>query len=158
MVLSLGVILAVILAWMTLRPHDPDGPRVDYAAQLQQARAAAPYHLLAPAGLSPRWRATGAHYDPDVRGAAEWHVGFVTPHHAFAGVEQTNGRARPFIYSLSNRGLPDGTLRVGAVTWTRYYRASRDIRTLARTAGGSTVLVTGTAGYDELAQLAAALR
>jgi hypothetical protein len=160
MVLSLGVILLAIGVFMALTPRRHyDAVRVvDYGSALRDARAVAPYHVRAPEGLSAQWRATSVRYDGDVEGAAQWHLGFVSPRDQYVGLEQTDGTARDFIYSLSNRGLADGATLVNGVVWDRYLRESRDVRSLARTDGGVTVLVTGTASYEELTEFAAALR
>jgi Protein of unknown function (DUF4245) len=160
MVLSLGVVLLVIGVFMVLTPrrHHDAVHQIDYTQTLHDARVVAPYRIAAPEGLSPRWRATSARYDRDVNGAAQWHLGFVTPHDQYAGLEQTNGAAKDFVYDLSNHGVADGETTIAGKVWDRYYRESRDVRTIARTERGVTTLITGTATYEELAELAAALR
>lgn len=159
MIRSLAVIGLVLAALLLLAPrrHYDAVKVVDYGAELAGARRDAPYSLLAPVGLSERWRATSVRYEKH-DGATTWHLGFVTPADDYAGVEQSDGDARGFVYNQSNRGLADGVADIGGRRWQRYYRESRDLRTLARTADGATVVVTGDASYDELGRLAAALR
>jgi Protein of unknown function (DUF4245) len=160
MVLSLGVILLLIGVFMALTPrrHYDAVREIDYSSALRDARAVAPFHVRAPEGLPPRWRATSVRYDGDVDGSAQWHLGYVSPQDQYVGLEETDGPARAFIYSLSNRGLADGATLVNGVVWDRYLRNSRDVRTLARSDGGVTTVVTGTASYEELGEFAAALR
>jgi hypothetical protein len=160
MIISLGVVLLVIGALWAVAPrrHYDAVHQIDYTQALRDARGAAPYRVLAPEGLSPRWRATSVRYDGDVNGAAQWHLGFVSPENEYVGLEQSNGPARDFIFNLSNRGLADGSTVVAGESWDRYLRETRDVRSLARTENGVTTLVTGTASYEEMAEFAAALR
>jgi hypothetical protein len=160
MVISLGVVLLIIGAFMLLSPrrHYDAVKQIDYSQPLRDARKVAPYRLAAPEGLPPRWRATSVRYDGDVNGDAQWHLGFVSPQDEYVGLEQTDGPARDFIFNLSNRGLEDGTTVVRGEVWDRYLRESRDVRSLARTENGVTTLITGTASYQEMAEFAAALR
>ena len=58
----------------------------------------------------------------------------------------------------TNRGLVDGTLEVAGRSWEKRYRPAKEVRSLVLRDGGVTVVVTGTASYDELARLAVALR
>jgi Protein of unknown function (DUF4245) len=124
---------------------------------LTQARSDAPYPILAPVGLSDRWRATSARYEPHET-ATTWHLGFVTPQDAYAGVEQSDGVPRTFVEEMTNDGAPDGTTEIEGLTWERRLRESKAQRSLVLTQDNVTTVVTGTANWDELQDLAAALR
>lgn len=160
MVRSLAVVLAMVAAIVLLTPRQNlEAVKViDYSQQLRAARTVAPYHVYAPVGLPSGWRATSVRYQPDVAGAATWHLGFVTPSVQYAAVEQSNGPADPFIGAMTNWSQPQGALLVGQVPWEKRYRADKDQRALVRVSGSMTVVVTGTASWTELTELAAALR
>jgi len=154
--LGLAVLAALVVA-VPLRPDRAIAP-VAYREQLAAARLDAPYHVLAPVRLPAKWVVSRAAYDPDVEGAANWHLAVTTPTGRYAGVAQSNGPRRPFEMKLSNRGLPDGEMSIDRQVWRRQYRADRGVRTLVRTSGGVTTVITGNTSYAELAALVRALR
>jgi hypothetical protein len=160
MVLSLGLVAIAVVLFVGLTPrrHYDAVHQIDYSAPLRDAQNVAPFHIFAPTGLSPGWRPTSVRYDGNVHGRAQWHLGFVSPKDAYVGLEETNGPSRDFIFNLSNRGLKDGTMVVDGAVWDRYLRNARSVRSIARVEGNVTILITGTATYDELGELATTLR
>jgi hypothetical protein len=57
-----------------------------------------------------------------------------------------------------NRAPQVGTLRVDGASWVRYVRTDKLQNSLVLRHGRLTTIVTGTAGFDELARLASSLR
>ena len=159
LVVSLGIVLAIVgfLVLFVPRPNTDAVRVVDYTPLLTQARSDAPYPIVAPVGLSERWRTTSVRYEPDET-ATTWHLGFVTPHDAYAGVEQSNGPPRAFVQEMTNYGAAEGTTEINGLTWERRLRESKAQRSLVLAQDNVTTIVTGTAGWDELQELAAALR
>jgi hypothetical protein len=158
MVLSMaviGVVVAAIYVFLPRGGSDPVKP-ISYRVELGQARHAAPYPVAAPAGLSGQWRATSVTYDGSDRANAQWHLGFIDPENQYVAVEQTNGDPAPFVADKTQQSHAAGTQPVAGTGWTRYdggrYRA------LVHRQGSVTTMVTGTAPYDQLERLAAALR
>lgn len=178
MVPSLGVVLLAAFVIYLFVPHDEDVDPVKpvgYKVELDSARRAAPYPVLAPEGLPAKWRATSVRYDAhgskDGEGSA-WHLGFITPDTQYAAVEQSNER-RPAKYIDSvTQGAHETkrTVRAGGVEWTRYEGGKYDalVRTAGTGKGGSagkgggartyTTVVTGTASFPQLEKMAEALR
>ncbi|WP_345709810.1 DUF4245 domain-containing protein [Kitasatospora paranensis] len=130
--------------------------QVDYRVALASAKRAAPYPVLAPQGLSGHWRATSVQYSKDSQGNAVWHLGFVTPSGKYAAVEQSDGSQNTVLAAVVPHGEPDGSAAVAGQDWQRYQ--GRPYRGLSRQTGSATTVVTGSASYDELAQLAGALK
>jgi hypothetical protein len=159
MIMSLGVVLLVVgfVVLFVPRPNTDAVRVVDYTAQLTQARSNSPYPILAPVGLSNRWRATSVRYEPG-QSATTWHLGFVTPQDAYAGVEQSNGPRAAFTEEMTNDGSPEGTTEIDGVTWERRLRESRLQRSLVLAEDNVTTIVTGTTTWTELQELASALR
>jgi Protein of unknown function (DUF4245) len=159
MVASLGVVLLIVgfLVLFVPRPNTDAVRVIDYSSQLTQARSDAPYPVLAPVGLSVGWRATSVRYEPEET-SATWHLGFVTPQDAYAGVEQSNGPRRQFVQEMTNDGKLEGTTEIDGVIWERRLRESKLQRSLVLADGDVTTIVTGTANWAELRDLAAALR
>lgn len=164
MVRSLGLVLAiVVVVFLIARPPASTSQRVrviDYSSDVAQARAAAPYGVLAPAGLSTRWRATSSRAEvpsAGTPGPVSLHIGFVTPADAYAAVAESNIEPTTFVADQTERAAPDGSEQVAGTTWERR-RAEGGALSLVLSGAGRTVVVTGTAGLDELHELAAALR
>ncbi|MDI2128879.1 DUF4245 domain-containing protein [Yinghuangia seranimata] len=158
MVFTLAAVGVVVVLLLIFGRHSAQDPvkRIDYTLKFQQASQVAPYPLLAPQGLPQRWRATSADFDGvDVK-ATTWRVGFINPNEQYAAVEQTNGTPEPFIADRSKHGEPVGTVDVAGEQWQSYN--GEKYRSLVRTKDGVTTVVTGTASYEDLATLAAALR
>ena len=149
-----GVVVAGIYMFV---PHDENADPthvVDYRVETATARRAAPYPVAAPVGLPAEWRATSVSYER--KNADAWHLGFLDPDKQYVAVEQSNGEAAKFISETTLQSQKDGTQRIAGRTWDRYdggrYRA------LVERGDGVTTMVTGTAPFDQLARLAAALR
>lgn len=160
MVRSLGLVVAVVavLVFLGSRPNPEAVKVVDYQRQVQAAERVAPYDVLAPHGLPPRWRATSARLRvSEDRRVADLHIGFVTPSDAYAALEESNAPAAAFVAKETKQGVVDGTLAVAGRTWEKRRREAGDERSLVLRTADVTVVVTGTASYDELARLAASL-
>ncbi|MER6396600.1 DUF4245 domain-containing protein [Kitasatospora sp. NPDC001603] len=162
MVLSMLAVGLVVWVGYLFLPHDAggDGVRtVEYKVAAASAKRAAPYPLLAPEGLSDKWRATSVKYDPASLGGGRgncWHLGFVTPAGQYAAVEQSDIAPGSLVGSLVADGKPDGSSEVAGRVWERIQGGKS--RALTFQSGGGTTVLTGTASYEELAELAQALK
>jgi hypothetical protein len=135
---------------------------VDYRPDLAALTRAAPYPVVAPAGLPRSWTpvssavAVGGANGP---GTVTWHLGYMTPAGTLASLEETNASAAGFIGRMTNSGTPEPPVRVAGQTWSTRWTAGRDQRSMYRGGPpGPTVVVTGNASWRDLAILAAALR
>ncbi|NKZ06346.1 DUF4245 domain-containing protein [Actinomadura latina] len=137
-------------------------PTVDYGSQLWAMRSDAPYTVYAPVGLPAAWRPNSSRLHGLESGGKEpvaWHLGFVTPSDEYAALEQSNEKASEYVPRMTNSSTPTGTQQVDGVTWTKYHRKDKRANSLARTLpDGVSIVVTGTASYQELAVLAASLK
>ncbi|MFD0685055.1 DUF4245 domain-containing protein [Actinomadura fibrosa] len=162
--MAMGACLLLVLAifLITPRSHEEVLPTVDYGSQLWAMRNDAPYTSYAPEGLPAGWRPTSSRLnglDGSGRKPVAWHLGFVTPSDEYAALEQSNEKASEYVPRMTNNKNPIGTQQVAGVTWTKYYRKDKKANSLARTLpDGVSLVVTGTASYEELAVLAASLR
>ncbi len=153
------VLIAALVVVMVPRRHEGAVPLEDYGPELARARERAPYAVLVPEGLPRGWRPVSARVSGGPgEGTVHWHLGFHTTRGKYAAVEQANGEYRQFADRMTIDGKAHGRRRIGDVTWTERANPGRGHRSLVRTAGGTTVVVTGTAGWPELARLAGSLR
>ncbi|MFI9205340.1 DUF4245 domain-containing protein [Streptomyces sp. NPDC053048] len=160
MLLAMAVVIPVAGVSYVFIPHDEskDPVRtVSYRVELDTARRAAPYAVAAPEGLGDGWRATSVSYKPQGAEGSVWHLGFLDPQTQYVAVEQSDGPARPFIDSASQRAEKTGrTQKVGDVVWQRY--EGPKYNALVREERGVTTVVTGTASHERLTEMAAALK
>ncbi|TSB18110.1 DUF4245 domain-containing protein [Streptomyces sp. NBC_01525] len=164
MVLSLAVIGVLVAAIYIFIPHDDSGTAeknavqtVDTRVEIATARRAAPYPVAAPEGLPKTWRATSVSYraTEDGKGGA-WHLGLLDPEEQYAAVEQSDAPAEKFIQDVTlGATRAKGEQAVGSKKWDRY--KGEKYNALVREEPGVTTVVTGTAPYGRLAELAAAL-
>ncbi|MCW2901621.1 MAG: hypothetical protein JWO67_3886 [Streptosporangiaceae bacterium] len=151
--------LAGLVVLLTPRSHKEVLPTADYTYDLRALRSAGAYTAYGPEGLPARWRPTSSRLTgADGHGPLAWHVGFVTPKEEYAALEESDESAEPFIKRMTNRDRPVGSRQVAGAGWAQYFRPDKKQRSLVRRLKGVTLVVTGTASYDELAVLAGSLR
>ncbi|MGW0390337.1 DUF4245 domain-containing protein [Streptomyces sp. NPDC003042] len=157
MVRSLAVIGVVVAGIYIFVPHDEkaDPTRtVDYRVETLTARRAAPYPVAAPVGLPQEWRATSVTYER--QNGASWHLGFLDPQRQYVGVEQSTDTSAKYIGKVTQQAKATGqTQQVGDRTWERWDGEKYDA--LVRQERGYVTVVTGTASFEQLTAMAAAL-
>ncbi|MFG2551582.1 DUF4245 domain-containing protein [Streptomyces sp. NPDC048581] len=158
MVLSLGVtVLAAGVIYLFV-PHEdgtPDLPRVDYRVELLTARRAASYAVAAPEGLPDTWKATSVRFKGDDFDA--WHLGYHTPGGDYVQVEQSTEKPSTFLEEATQGGqATEVTEEIGDRTWTRYTGGRYDA--LVHQEKGATTVVAGTGSFEQLTQMAKALK
>lgn len=169
MVISLGVLLVPILlvtAWFTRTPADAPVQAVDWKSVLAQSRAVAPYPLLGPVGLPDTWVATKAEWATTGQPAVNmepapgntWQLGMLTPDRVYIGLTQRDAAGQALVAQVSRSGRADGTSTVDGRTWSRWVSADDRTRTLSRTDGAVTTVVSGDLSYAGLEAFASTLR
>lgn len=157
MFLSMGVIVAVAGVVYIANPHDEDADplkAVDYRVELTTAQRAAPYPVVAPEGLPETWKPTSVSYAR--LDGNSWHLGFLDPDREYVAVEQSTDPAAKYIAEVTHDAKDTGkSARVGGEAWQRWEGPKYDA--LVRTADGATTVVTGTAPYERLVEMAEAL-
>jgi hypothetical protein len=159
MLACLGVVGVVML--ITPRRNPGAMPRVDYRGDLSGLEAIAPYSVYTPEGLTPQWYPTSSRLTGKANGPVAWHLGFYTPQKQYAALEESNEQPSGpggFVDRMTSQGHPDGSAQVAGATWEKTFRKDKKQRSLVRRLNGLTLVVTGTASYDELAVLASSLK
>ncbi len=164
MIRSLGLVLLVALALLAVTWRaKPDPVRVvDLKSATSAARFQVDWPVLSPEGLTDNWRATSARLSAADGGAIEWYVGMVTPTENFASVAQSDPTGRTavtkFVSDRTLQGVESGTSIVGGTTWRRFVSDDGRTRSLVRSDGGVTIVVSGTSEWAELNSFVTALR
>ncbi|MFE7166673.1 DUF4245 domain-containing protein [Streptomyces sp. NPDC057616] len=158
MVLSLGIIgiaAAVIYVFIPHNDSQPDIKPVDYRVELLTARRAAAYPVAAPEGLPKTWTATSVRFQGDEFDS--WHLGFHTPDDQYVQIEQSTRKPAEFIDEASQGARATKTTqRIDGRTWTHYTGGRYDALVLP--GKGSTTVVAGTGSFEQLTQMAGALK
>ncbi|MGW4382831.1 DUF4245 domain-containing protein [Kitasatospora sp. NPDC004531] len=159
MVLSMAAVgVVVAVAYFSIPSADGKAGvhAVTYQAEVASAKRAAPYPLLGPGSLPEGWKATSVSYSND-KGHWLWHLGLSTASGQYAAIEQSDDKPADVVAKNVPGGKPDGSSTVDGQEWQRV-QGDR-YRALTRPAGSTgTTVLTGTASYEELAQLAGTLK
>jgi hypothetical protein len=160
MVASLLVVVGIVVGLLLLVPRTNSitQPPVDVAAGARAAASQVDFPPSVPSGLPAGWRATSVRTTRSTASVLTWHAGYMTADDQYAAVEQGRDAPAEWVRSQTNRGLEEGTQDVDGVAWRRFVRQDKVQLSLVHTSGDVTTVVTGTAGFDDLAVLAASLR
>lgn len=169
MIRSLAVILVPILVITAIATRNLDDHPVtviDYAPVLAQARAEAPYAVLAPTQLPADWRAIrvswvkqgapGNKQAPSARN--QWQLGYLAPNDIYIALVQGDRLVPELIEDETRGGLPDGSSQVNGATWERRVSADDRTRSLVSATDEVTTIVSGDTDYADLEAYAATLR
>ncbi|WP_370414681.1 DUF4245 domain-containing protein [Streptomyces fradiae] len=155
---SLAVIMVAAGVMYLFIPHDEKADPVeakDYRVELLTAQRAAPYPVLAPQGLGDDWKATVVSYKREEHDA--WRLGFLDPDTQYVAVQQSTEDPKKYVPKVTMEAKNTGKTRsVGGREWQLWEGPKYDA--LVRSEGGATTVVTGTASFDRLAQMAGALQ
>nr|WP_223183141.1 MULTISPECIES: DUF4245 domain-containing protein [unclassified Streptomyces] len=158
MVQSLGVIMVAAGVMYLFIPHDENADPVkakDYRVELLTAQRAAPYPVLAPEGLGEGWKATVVSYKRENGNA--WQLGFLSPDTQYVAIHQSTTEPGKFVPQVTQKAKDTGkTETVSGQVWQRWEGPKYDA--LVRTEGGATTVVTGTASFEQLAEMAGRLQ
>lgn len=167
--IAIGVCLLLVLVVMLISPGNgiiggakeilPSADPNQGAAAL---RMTAPYLSWAPEGLPAKWHCTSSRLTGG--NPVAWHAGYVTPSMQYAALEQSNETpVDQFLARMTNvnpktPGSLRGTREIAGASWSEYFRKDKKQYSLVRELPGVTLVVSGTASYDELAVLAGSLK
>lgn len=173
MVRSLGLVLGFVLVLLLIGPARqlilPTGSNatsiktVDTAGAIAAARSSAGYPLLAPSGLPPSWRPTSARNGGGSAlggSGTTLHLGYVTPRRQYLDFEESDAPGFVSDQLSGGGGKTPQSLAPVEIDGTRWqqWRTATGQLALSQTAGRRSVVITGSAGLDELRTFAAALR
>ncbi|GAA3110595.1 hypothetical protein GCM10010530_37160 [Kribbella aluminosa] len=159
MVFAMVICLAVVafLIIVTWRPKHEQVKAVEYTAQLQDARKAAPW-VRGPEPMPSGWTATSVEFHAPQQEPITWHLGTVTDKLLYVGLEQSTMATGKFLADRLGRTADDGTATVAGATWQRKVLLDRkNENALVLVGSGVTTIVTGNAGYPALATFVTAL-
>ncbi|MFI7704425.1 DUF4245 domain-containing protein [Nonomuraea sp. NPDC049480] len=134
-------------------------PRRDYSITVANFGHSVPYGVWAPRQDPPGWVPNSNRIAKGESGAQVLYLGYATAKREHAMFAQSNEQpAAGFASRLANSDKAVGTQQVGGVAWEQRYREDKNQRSLVRVLPEVTLVITGTADWPELAELAALLQ
>lgn len=150
MLISLAVILvpcALIYAFFSRTPDEPQVAAADWRPVVTAARADASYQVLAPTNLPSDWKPIRALWSD-----TQLQLGFLSPDKTYYEVKQMAGGQNPaFVHDVTQGGTADGTSTVIGRTWKRTSANNGRTHCLVNTVAGvrgSTTVACADAEYE----------
>ncbi len=132
-------------------------PRIDFSIDKVNAARAASYTIEVPGQVLPNWVPTSSQLT-DKAGVVTWRLGFATDKRMHAMVAQSNETPlADFANRMANSDKATGTRQINGTAWEERFRQDKNQRSLIRILQDRTIVVTGSADWDELTALAASL-
>ncbi|GAA4222991.1 hypothetical protein FHR32_001814 [Streptosporangium album] len=165
-VVAMLVCLAGVGVFLLVTPQSRTEhiPKVDYSIDVANMRRAAPYQVWPPDPVPAGWIPTSSQMT-DQKGVVSWRLGFATAKRPEAATrshvmlaQSDEKPAAEFANRMANTGEVVGNVQIGGVTWEQRLRKDKNQRSLVRLLPDVTVVVTGTAQWDELSALAGSLK
>lgn len=161
----IGAIMALFLLALP-RPTSVERPAIDVARSASDVADSSGWAVAMPEPIPTGWVATQARFTPSVSGQPTWHLGFETATQEYAALDQASKATAGWVETVVGGSPRAGEVVVGGLTWTRYdnddtpRHRSLVLTTPTNPLAGDadlTTVVTGTADFSELEELAAAL-
>ncbi|SDJ54883.1 Protein of unknown function [Nonomuraea maritima] len=134
-------------------------PRLDYTITVANFGHQVPYGVWAPRQDPPGWVPNSNRIAKGENGAQVLYLGYATAKRQHVMFAQSNERpAAGFASRMANSDKATGTQQIGGVTWEQRHREDKNQRTLVRVLPDVTLVITGTADWPELGELAAQLQ
>ncbi|MGL4744167.1 MAG: DUF4245 domain-containing protein [Dermatophilaceae bacterium] len=153
--------MTAVLVLVVPRVNSVSGPPVDVAATAAQVQRDTGWPVAVAVGLPDGWRETSARYSRTTRDVMAWHAGYQTPEGDYIAVEQALDPARGWVAAQTNQASREGSVEIGGRIWVKLVRDTKTQNSLVAepaAPGELTTLVTGTASFDDMAELIGYLR
>ncbi|MEV7012485.1 DUF4245 domain-containing protein [Streptosporangium sp. NPDC051022] len=164
-VFAMLVCFAAVGAFLLIAPQSRTEhiPKINYSIDVANMRRDAPYQVWTPDPVPSGWVPTSSRMSKGkaANGTAvvTWNLGFATAkkHHAMLSQSDENPGAE-FANRMANTNEVTGSVQINGVTWEQRFRKDKDQRSLVRLLPGATVVISGTAPWDELSALAGSIK
>ncbi|MEV8630115.1 DUF4245 domain-containing protein [Streptosporangium sp. NPDC051023] len=159
------VCLAGVAVFLLVTPQSRTEhiPKIDFSIDVANMRRAAPYQVWSPDPVLPNWVPTSSRKtdgkSADGKPTVTWKLGFATAKRAHALLGQSDEKPQAeFANRMANTDQAGGSIQINGVTWEKRFREDKNQRSLIRFLPDVTLVVTGTAQWDELSALAGSLK
>ncbi|MEV0998324.1 DUF4245 domain-containing protein [Nonomuraea sp. NPDC050202] len=134
-------------------------PRLEYSITVANFGHSVPFGVWAPRQDPAGWVPNSNRIAKGENGAQVLYLGYATAKREHAMFAQSNEQpAAGFANRMSNTDKTEGTQQIGGVAWEQRFREDKNQRSLVRVLPDVTLVITGTADWAELGELAAQLQ
>jgi hypothetical protein len=158
-VVSAGLVLAVAVALLAALPR-PDSAEVrvvDPSHAIAQAASQPGFPVYLPMPLPAGWYPNSARFDHAKTGP-HLHIGYLTPDHAYAGLEESSGTNRTlFVTNMAAGAVFQEAVLIDGQLWVHVASDRKKQDSLVWYGPQTTVIVTGTTTVQNLTAFAASL-
>ncbi|WP_433434392.1 DUF4245 domain-containing protein [Nonomuraea sp. CA-141351] len=158
---ALFVCLAAAGLFLLVTPQSREEhiPRLDYSITVANFGHSVPYGVWSPRQDPQGWVPNSNKIAKGENGAQVLYLGYATAKRQHAMFVQSNEQpAAGFASRMASSDKAVGTQQVGGVTWEQRFREDKKQRSLVRVLPEVTLVITGTADWPELAELASVLQ
>jgi hypothetical protein len=158
---ALFVCLAGVGLFLLVTPQSREEhvPRLEYSITVANFGHAVPYQVWAPAKDPVGWIPNSNKIAKGEGSAQVLYLGYATAKKQHAMFVQSDEKpAAGFADRMANSNRAVGTQQVAGQPWEQRFREDKNQRSLVRELPDVTLVVTGTADWAELGELAATLR
>ncbi|MEU8245342.1 DUF4245 domain-containing protein [Nonomuraea sp. NPDC048916] len=160
-VVAVFVCLAAAGLFLLIAPQSRDEhiPRREYSITVANFGHSVPYGVWAPVKDPAGWVPNSNRIAEGENGAQVLSLGYATAKREHAMLMESDEKpAAGFASRMANTERAVGTQQIDGQPWERRFREDKNQRSLVRMLPEATLVVTGTADWPELAELAASLQ
>jgi hypothetical protein len=134
-------------------------PQINYSITVANFSHSVPYQVWSPQKDPANWVPNSNKIAKGASGADVLYLGYATAKRQHAMFVQSDEKpAAEFANRMTGIATASGTQQVGGVTWEKRFREDKKQHSLVRVLPDVTLVITGTADWPELAELAALLQ
>lgn len=158
-IVTLAVAIALLITLPT--PNPATVKVVDPSSAIAQAEAAPGFRIYLPSPRPAGWYPNGARFDTKINSklsGAHLHIGYLTPDHAYAALEESN--ATPgwrFVSTMTAGNVFKELLTIDGQVWAHVQSNRKQQDSLVWYGPDTVVVVTGTTSIANLEAFAASL-
>lgn len=167
MVIAMAMVLVPIalISWFFTKLPEPMVNVVDPTALVAQARAEAPFAVVAPVNLPQGWVATRARWTPEGKPllngepavGSTWQVGYLSPDRMYVALDQRDRLPDAFVADVTRSGRAVGESVVAGASWQRYTSADARTNALVDKGEDAVTIVSGDVPFEALEAFAGTL-
>jgi hypothetical protein len=155
MVLSLSAvsIFVIVVLAVTWRPQHQTMQEVDYVGAQSSAIAASNWPIYVPSQVPSGYQVTAARFEVESYGQpgdSRWYLGLTSQNNKFISLWQSDGTLKKIKAAATNNGSCAEKEIIAGSEWEKCFSEKPETRAYLKTQGEVTIIISGTAAWDEL--------
>lgn len=162
MIISMVIVVLAVLGWWAFVPRSdqPAQPVADLGGIAREVGITKHWDPAIADGLPTGWQPVNVRLVTAAQLPDTWQAGYDVPGGKYIRVLQTRDGGSDWVQTQTGSGVPDGSVTIDGVRWSRVQRSDGGERSLVRGTplGGLTTVVDGTGDWSQLTRFAKALK